>query len=269
MVVVITGASAGIGRQLAIDLHARGARLALAARRAQKLDALNHELGGGHLVVEADVSRPADCARLISAARERYGRIDTLIANAGYGFPATVCESTPQQVEQIFRTNVFGSIDCARAAVGVMRGQSARDGLRGQIMMVSSGAARRGLPFFGVYSATKAAQLSLTEAMRIELEGEAIAVTSVHPIGTETDFFTVAEALGVTKIQSNMRRSWRQPVGRVTRAMVRAIARPRREVWTSQTTRVGLAVNALFPSIGDAVMRKQKREIDALNASGN
>ncbi len=269
MVIIITGASAGIGRRLAIDLHARGAKLVLAARRIEKLYELREQLGGGHLSVTTDVSNGDDCRRLIEQAVERFGRIDTLVANAGYGLPSNVHDTTPGQVEAMFRTNVFGTIDCARAAVGVMAGQTPRDGVRGQIMIVSSGAARRGLPYFGVYSATKAAQLSIAEAMRVELSPKAIAVTSVHPIGTETDFFTVAESLGETKIQSPMRQNWRQPVERVTVAMVRAIAKPRAEVWTSLGARWGLALNALMPSVGDAVMRKQKREIDAMNGKTN
>lgn len=264
MVVVITGASAGIGKQLAIELHTRGAKLVLAARRADKLSELNQQLGGQHLCVSADVGREEDCERLILAAEEKFGRVDTLVANAGYGFPAAVHEATSQQVIDILRTNVLGTLDCIRAAVPVMMKQNPQSGFRGQVMIVSSAAARRGLPFFGVYSATKAAQLSIAEAMRVELRDRQIAVTSVHPIGTATDFFDVAETLGPRRIQSLTRTNWRQPVTRVTRAMVRAIEKPRREVWTSLPTRFGLTLNALFPSIGDFVMSRMKREIDQM-----
>ncbi|MCS7032559.1 MAG: SDR family NAD(P)-dependent oxidoreductase [Phycisphaerae bacterium] len=265
MVVVITGASAGIGRQLAIDLHARGAKLTLAARRADKLDELNRQLGGEHLCVAADVSRESDCQRLILAAEERFGRIDTLVANAGYGFPAKVHEGRREQMLEILHTNVLGTLDCARFALPIMLKQPPRDGWRGQVMIVSSAAARRGLPYLGAYSATKAAQLSLAEAMRVELREEGVAVTSVHPIGTETDFFQVAESLGGMRLETSSRRSFRQPVTRVTRAMVRGIERPKREVWTSLPTRVALALNALFPSIGDLIMRQMKRQLEAMN----
>jgi short-subunit dehydrogenase len=132
-------------------------------------------------------------------------------------------------------------------------------------MIVSSAAARRGLPYMGAYSATKAAQLSIAEAMRVELRRGGIAVTSVHPIGTDTDFFSVAESLGKTKIETSSRLSFRQPVTRVTRAMVRAIERPRREVWTSLPTRLALTLNALFPSIGDFVMGKMQKQIEQMN----
>src|SRR3954470_18387417 len=85
MVVVITGASAGIGKALAEALHARGARLALAARRLDRIESLNRELGGKHLALQIDVSDPAQCEPLVRRSVEHFGRIDTLVCNAGYG----------------------------------------------------------------------------------------------------------------------------------------------------------------------------------------
>src|SRR5690606_30066854 len=85
MVVVITGASAGLGRVLAMELSAAGATLVLSARRLDRLEALNAELGGRHLCVRTDVSLPEECANLAQRALQHFGRIDTLICNAGYG----------------------------------------------------------------------------------------------------------------------------------------------------------------------------------------
>src|SRR5688572_20604592 len=116
-VVVITGASAGIGKALATALHARGARLVLAARRLDALEQINVTLGGQHLTVRADVSQSADCERLINHSIEKFGRIDTLVCNAGYGILRSVAETTPQEMDQIFRTNVFGTTECVRFAV--------------------------------------------------------------------------------------------------------------------------------------------------------
>ncbi|HEX3132903.1 MAG TPA: SDR family oxidoreductase, partial [Planctomycetota bacterium] len=164
MVVAITGASAGIGRALAVELHRRGARLALAARREDALVALNVELGGGHLIHRCDVARAEDCASFIAATQSRFGRIDTLVCNAGYGISRRVDEMVPAEWQAIIATNLYGTMDCIRAALPLMIAQERRDGWRGQVMIVSSVVARRGLPFFGPYSATKAAQLSLAEA---------------------------------------------------------------------------------------------------------
>src|SRR5205085_3935107 len=92
MVVVITGASAGIGKALAERLAPGGAKLVLAARRAERLEELNRALGGGHLSVRTDVSRRTDCEALIARTVEHFGRIDTLVCNAGYGTIRTIAE---------------------------------------------------------------------------------------------------------------------------------------------------------------------------------
>src|SRR5215218_11402541 len=102
MVVVITGASAGIGKALAEALSPRGAKLVLAARRADRLDALNTALGGQHLTVVTDVARREDCETLIARTIERFGRIDTLVCNAGYGYYRVVADTTPEDVRSIF-----------------------------------------------------------------------------------------------------------------------------------------------------------------------
>src|SRR3954463_8648405 len=119
MVVVITGASAGIGRALGEQLAAGGGKLVLPARRIERLEELNCALGGGHLCVRTDVSRREGCEALIARAAEHFGRIDTLVCNAGYGTIRTVAEMTPDEMHQIFATNVFGTVDCVRAAVPV------------------------------------------------------------------------------------------------------------------------------------------------------
>src|SRR4051812_21766173 len=192
MAVIVTGASAGIGRALAEGLSARGARLALAARREDRLAELNRSLGGRHLVAATDVSIQSQCEALVRRTVEHFGRLDTLVCNAGYGFLRRVWETSAEEMRQIVQANVFGTTDCIRAAVPVMLSQEPRNGWRGQVVIVSSVVARRGLPYFGPYSATKAAQLALAEAMRVELRDRPIAVTSVHPIGTDTEFGDVS-----------------------------------------------------------------------------
>ena len=112
MAVIITGASAGIGRGLAETLSRAGANLVLAARRTDRLEELNAQLGGRHLCVRADVSRREDCQQLIARAAEHLGRIDTLVCNAGYGVLSRVHETSAENYEEIFRTNVFGTTDC-------------------------------------------------------------------------------------------------------------------------------------------------------------
>jgi short-subunit dehydrogenase len=256
MVVVITGASAGIGAALARELSARGARLALAARRVERLEELNRELGGTHLCVETDVSRREECERLIERTVEHFGRIDTLVCNAGYGILRRVHETTAGQAQEIFQTNVFGTLDCVRAAVPHLLRQEPRR-WRGQVVVVSSAVARRALPLFGAYSATKAAQLSLAEAMRVELRPLRIAVTTVHPIGTDTEFGDAAHARAgggrIARIPGEMRQS----PARVAAAMVRAIERPVAEVWPFRPSRFALSLATLAPRWVDRMLGRR------------
>lgn len=265
MIVVITGASAGIGRALAEQLSRHGAVLALAARRLDKLEDLNRMLGGRHLAAACDVSSPEDCQRLIWQTIERFGRIDTLICNAGYGIVRPVADTSHDEMLRIFRTNVFGTTDCVRAAVPHMRQQDKRDGWRGQIVIVSSAAGRRGLPYFGAYSATKFAQLGLSEALRVELRPYRIAVTSVHPVGTETDFFSTAQQSTGLSIPPRGAGEVRQTAAVVARRMVEAIERPRAEVWPMPLARFALSAATLVPSLIDRVMAHYRGQIDQRN----
>src|SRR5206468_3542281 len=118
-------------------------------------------------------------------------------------------------------------------------------------MIVSSAVARRGLPFNGAYSATKAAQLSLAEAMRVELRPQQIAVTCVLPIGTETDFFQAAENASWRKFNPTGARPYRQSVEHVARRMIRAIQRPTTEVWPSRIARWLTSFGTLTPGLAD------------------
>ena len=267
MVIVITGASAGIGRALAEAAAGRGAKLVLAARREEKLHELNQELGGGHLVVQTDVSLPAECRHLIDRAYDRFGRLDTLVCNAGYGLVRSVAEMTADEARDIFRTNVFGTTDCIAAAVPRMKTQDEREGYRGQVVIVSSAAARRGLPYFGAYAATKAAQLSLAEALRVEVKPDGIAVTSVHPVGTKTDFFTTAESQSGRKIDIPGRSPFQQTAAQVVAAMLKAVEKPRPEVWPLKIARYGLSFSTLFPGATDRVMRKARDQIERTNTA--
>ena len=256
MVVVITGASAGIGAALAQELSRRGAKLVLAARRVERLQDLNRRLGGSHLCVRTDVSRREECEQLVGQTVAHFSRIDTLVCNAGYGVLRRVHETTPQQAQEIFQTNVFGTLDCARAAVPHMLRQEPRR-WRGQVVIVSSAVARRALPFFGAYSATKAAQLSLAEAMRVELRPLRIAVTSVPPIGTDTEFGDAAHARAgggrIVRIPGEMRQSPAQ----VARRVVRAIESPVAEVWPFAPSRWALSLATLAPKWVDRMLGRR------------
>jgi len=254
MVVAITGASAGIGAALARELSTAGARLALGARRLERLEALNRVFGGQHLCARIDVADPEQCEQFIGMTVERYRRLDTLVCNAGYGFLRPVAQTSAEQMRQVFQTNLFGTADCIRAAVPQMLKQEVRDGWRGHIVIVTSAVARRAIPFFGAYSATKAAQLSLAEALRVELSGQQIAVTSVHPIGTDTEFGTVSASLSEGKRPREIRGERRQTAEAVAATMTRAIERPRPEAWPYEPARWMLSLATLLPRMADRML---------------
>jgi NAD(P)-dependent dehydrogenase (short-subunit alcohol dehydrogenase family) len=264
-VVAITGASSGIGAAMARELHHRGARLALCARRTELLDSLNASLGGSHFVMRCDVSDPAQCESFVARAADHFGRLDTLVCNAGYGMIREVVETSHEDVRRMFQTNVFGTIDCLRPAAKLMAAQEPRDGWRGQIMIVSSAAARRGVPYLGCYSATKYAQLGLAEALRVELAPQRIAVTSVHPISTSTEFGQVAEREGTASLPPSVSTPLSQTAEHVARRMADAIRRPRRELWPAGFSKWFLALNAMFPALGDWAMEQMRAKTQAWN----
>jgi short-subunit dehydrogenase len=253
MVTVITGASSGIGRALAVNLAARGGRLVLGARRLDRLQALGREIGCDHFCCPIDVSRPEDCNQIISAAIEKFGRVDTVVCNAGFGFARALDSMSGEDIRRIFDTNLFGTIECCRSAISIMKRQEPRDGFRGQLMIVSSACARRGLPYFSLYAATKAAQLSLSEGLRIELKPFDIAVTSVHPVLCETDFFSTANDLSGMN-PAALAQGGKQSPQYVADRMARAIQRPSRELWPKPMSRLSLSIAAMFPAMVDKVM---------------
>jgi short-subunit dehydrogenase len=137
-------------------------------------------------------------------------------------------------------------------------------GLRGQVVIVSSAAARRGVPYLGPYSATKAAQLSLAEALRVELKPHRIAVTSVHPVMTKTEFGTAAEAASNIKLPRDGTGA-STSLDYVVSKMIGAIEHPRPEVWTHQATRLSLTLATLFPRVADRVLGRYRRQVEELN----
>ena len=220
-VVAVTGASAGIGRECVLAFARAGARVAAAARRLDRLEALAAEvraLGGEVLVMKTDVAEADDVHRFVQATVERFGRLDVIVNNAGYGVRGKVEETPVAAYERLMRVNYLGTVHGCQAAIPVMRGQGA-----GVIVNVSSIVGHRSLPTGGAYAATKAAQISLTEALRVELRGSGVRACSVHPVGTETEFGeVVARESGRTT--STRRLGPQQSARAVAEAIVRARA---------------------------------------------
>ncbi len=259
MRVAITGASAGIGRALAVALARQGAHLALAGRNQEALDALLAELGGGHRIWRCDVAVEADCVRFITEAHAALGGIDTLACNAGIGLFRRIADTTTAEWRQVLDTNLLGTTACMAAAIPLMRVQPLRDGWRGQIMITSSVLALRGLPDYGAYCASKAAQLMVAQAARVELAADRIAVTSVHPARTVTGFNAAAERLSNRRKTAPSRFEPGHTPEAVAAAMVAAMTRPRPEVWPRLGSRSVFHLLAWWPRLADAILARHKR----------
>jgi short-subunit dehydrogenase len=258
--IVITGASSGIGAATAIECAAAGMNVVMGARRAPRLEQVAGQVrqsGGRAEVVVGDVTEAEFSSRLLEAAERTFGSFDAVFANAGYGLQGPAVELADGQLRRIFEVNFFAAVDLVATA-----GRRLRDaGRPGHLLMCSSCLAKFTLPLHSAYSATKAAQAHVCRAMRIELAPHGIEVSSVHPVTTATELFEVMARLGGRDpaehaLPRHSPRRFVQPPQRVARAVVRCLRRPRPEVWTSFTVRLGAALMTMFPSMTDLIMRR-------------
>lgn len=176
---LITGASSGIGRELALQLARGGVRVAVTARRRVELDQLAEEiqrLGQEAVVLPADLSQPAEAFRVVGEAERALGRLDLLIANAGVGKAAYVANLPWMEIEQMLMVNAIGAIALIRAALPGMLRQGS-----GYIVGISSLASYRGLPANAAYSSSKAALSTFLESVRVETRDQGIAIIDIHP----------------------------------------------------------------------------------------
>jgi NADP-dependent 3-hydroxy acid dehydrogenase YdfG len=183
-VFMITGASSGIGSATARRAGEEGWRVVVAARSRERLDALAKELGGPEraLAVQCDVTNWEDQQRLVAAARQAFGGLDVVFANAGFGAPRGFLNSTPEHWREMVLTNVYGAALTLRASIPALKES------RGHLLLTSSVAGRRPLPG-SLYSCTKHAVTAMGEAARQDLHGSGIRVTLIEPGMTDTPFF--------------------------------------------------------------------------------
>jgi NAD(P)-dependent dehydrogenase (short-subunit alcohol dehydrogenase family) len=242
-VVVITGASSGLGREAAVQLAGRGCRVVLAARRPESLEEtarLCREAGGQALVVVTDVTRQADVELLAEAAVAEWGRIDVWVNNAGVTMFSLLEEGPIEAHLRVIETNLIGPILAARAVIPIFRRQK-----HGILIDVGSIVSRIGQPFVPSYAISKFGLRGLTETLRIELADEPnIHVCSLLPYTMDTPHFedganeTGWEPHGMAPVQSPEK---------VARALVGLIERPRRERYVPRHAVLGYAAHWMFP----------------------
>jgi NAD(P)-dependent dehydrogenase (short-subunit alcohol dehydrogenase family) len=201
-VVIITGASAGIGAETARRLGRGGARVVINARRQDRLDSLKREIesaGGEALAIAGDVTSADDRARLVEHTVRAFGRIDGLVNNAGYGVRGPVEIVPLEDIRRNFETNVFSLIGLSQIVIPIMRKQGA-----GRIVNISSVAGRIARPLSSIYDSTKHALEAISDGMRGELAPFGIKVVVVEPGFILTEFLQVSTDVSrqVTERQS-------------------------------------------------------------------
>jgi short-subunit dehydrogenase len=249
--VIVTGASAGIGYETALAFARRGSNVVLAARREDRLQALAERirrLGVEALVVPTDVGRTQDVERMIETALGRFGRIDVLVNNAGFGFSGTVEETTEADMRELMDVNYMGAFNAIRCVLPHMRAQR-----RGHIVNVASVVGKVAFPFHGAYSATKFAMIGLTESLRGELDGSGITACVVLPGSTRTEFFAAQRTNdGHVSAPTGPQQSPQQ----VANAIVRSVRRPTPEVNVFPGYRLVFGIHGFFPGLRDFAGRQ-------------
>jgi len=254
-VVAITGASAGIGRALAIRLARDGASVAICARRRERLDGVAAEIiqaGGTSLPIVADVTRDSEMQAFVDQTVSRWGQLDVIVCNAGYGVYGAIDQIAPAKMQAMMAVNYLGTFNAARAALPVFRRQH-----HGHFVIISSIVGKRGVPYVGGYAATKFAQVGLAECLRAEFVGSGIHVTVVYPISTESEFH---EVMVQHSGYATRARGPRQPAERVANAIARAIEHPVPEVYPYRISKALAVVNSIAPGICDRIVKKWGRK---------
>lgn len=251
-VVAITGASSGIGRATALRLARDGAALIICARRMDRLSEVVQQAeraGGQAIAVSADVAESQSMDELVARGVDRFGRLDAMICNAGFGIYGVIDAA---RMRRLMDVNYMGTYNACRAALPVFRRQAS-----GHLLVMSSIVGRRGIPFMSAYAASKFAQAGLAECLRAELHGTGIHVSTVFPISTETDFHrTMIQESGF----ATRARGPRQRAEDVAEAIARALDRPVPEVYPYRIAKGLAIINAFAPGLCDRVVQRWGRK---------
>jgi short-subunit dehydrogenase len=246
-VVLVTGASSGIGEATALAFARRRARLVLCARRLERLSEVADRCRkAGAPEVRArkvDVGNSADARAFVHAALEDFDHIDVLVNNAGVGWKGRLQEMPEEAAESLFATNVMGSLWITQAALPSMLARRS-----GVVINVASVVGFRPVPYSAVYSATKHAMVALSHSLRGELSGTGIKISVVYPGTTATEFFRGKKPRGAIVNSPEY----------VARAIVRTARWPRRDVIVFPY-RLGHLVEPVFGGLLDHVLGEMRR----------
>jgi short-subunit dehydrogenase len=251
--VFITGASSGIGAALAREFARRGADLVLAARRTDRLEELAQELrrGGRRAIsVACDVTKDGDVERAVAAARSEFGRIDVVVANAGFGVVGTVERLALDDYRRQFETNVFGVLRTVWATLADVKQT------RGRVVITGSVAGHIAAPGSSPYAMSKFAVRALAEALGHEFARDGVSVTLISPGYVDSEIRRVDNHGALSEAAPDPVSSWLlMPTARAARQIVNAVARRRREAVITAHGRAFVFLNRHAPWFTTAVIR--------------
>lgn len=252
-VVIISGASAGIGAALAQYLAAHGAYLILIGRRLEALNTTKQLLAQSerHCVVAGDIADRAVMDRAVAIAMSTYGKVDLILCNAGVGLSAPVASMTREDLQACINTNVYGVLNMIQAILPIFRIQG-----KGHIAVISSVVGVQGLPYSGGYCATKGAVERLCDALRIELLESGITLSVVRPGTVNSEFLTRRHGSAREKRSSSVR-----GISATTAAerIMKGIVNQQRYVYTRWQDRVMLWGSQIFAPVADRILARTIR----------
>jgi short-subunit dehydrogenase len=254
-VVIVTGASKGIGAELARQLAARGAMLALAARDREALEKVAADcvaLGGRAEVIATDVAVQEDCRRLVERTVAAFGRVDTLVNNAGATMWARFEDIRDMSIlARIMQVNYMGAVYCTHYALPHLLAS------RGRLVGISSLAGRTGVPTRSGYAASKHAMTGFFDTLRIELAGAGVSVTMIYPGFVSTGIRENATGPDGKPIEvSPVREGEVMSVEECARITLAAIESRKREVVMTARGRMGMFLKLVAPGLVDGIARR-------------
>lgn len=254
-VVVLTGASSGIGKALALQLADQGAKLVLAARNLAKLqetEALCAKKGAQTLVVALDVSIREACSTLIQETIETFGQIDLLINNAGVTMWANFDEITdPEALPRLMEVNFWGSVWCTYYALPYLKKA------KGQLVGISSLTGKTGVPTRSIYAATKHAMAGFFDSLRVELAPQGVDVTMIYPGFVQSDIRGRAIGPDGKPIgDSPVKEGEVMTAEECARQILAATRSRKRELVMTTRGKLGLWVKLIAPRLVDRIARK-------------
>lgn len=251
--VLITGASSGIGKALAVEFAEKGAKLTLASRRLDSLKRVAEEIklscpdAQSPLILRCDITLRQDVKSLIANSTRHYGGIDVFINNAGVGVYGDFEFTALEDFRSVMEVNFFGAVQCIQEVLPFMKKRR-----KGLIVNIASVAAKHGVPYLGAYSASKAALAAFSQSLRAELSESGVSIMIVYPGYTQTDFFRNEKKVGGA----------RRPEGpyaspkKVALAIVRAVKSEKQNLVLSLEGKALALSQSVFPGLAEKAMQR-------------